>query len=149
SQQLRPVYRRAGYAIVPADGMQDHTALPRPLQGIVVFGRNAVLCTPTHLLVSLSARRRAPTSFGSPRRRRPDRRRNDGAPSPRRRDGGAHMAWDFETEPEFQEKLDWMDVFVRERVELLDYAFRDAGAPYDRKNPVYRKITEPLKAEVK
>jgi acyl-CoA dehydrogenase len=59
------------------------------------------------------------------------------------------MAWDFETEPEFQEKLDWMDTFVREQVEPLDYAFRDASAPYDRKNPVYKKITAPLKAEVK
>lgn len=59
------------------------------------------------------------------------------------------MAWDFETEPEFQEKLEWMDAFVREQVEPLDYAFRDAGAPYDRKNPVYKKITAPLKAEVK
>jgi len=59
------------------------------------------------------------------------------------------MAWDFETDPEFQEKLDWMDRFVSEQVEPLDYAFRDAGAPYDRKNPVYKKITAPLKAEVK
>jgi acyl-CoA dehydrogenase len=59
------------------------------------------------------------------------------------------MAWDFETEPEFQEKLDWMDRFVREEVEPLDLAFRDSGAPYDRKNPLYRKITAPLKAEVK
>ncbi len=59
------------------------------------------------------------------------------------------MAWDFETEPEFQAKLDWMDSFVREQVEPLDYAFRDAGAPYDRRNPVYRNITAPLKAEVK
>ena len=24
------------------------------------------------------------------------------------------MAWDFETEPEYQEKLDWADTFVRE-----------------------------------
>jgi acyl-CoA dehydrogenase len=24
------------------------------------------------------------------------------------------MAWDFETQPEFQRELDWMDVFVRE-----------------------------------
>ena len=30
------------------------------------------------------------------------------------------MAWDFETEPEFQEKLDWVDAFVREEVEPLD-----------------------------
>ena len=53
------------------------------------------------------------------------------------------MAWDFETEPEFQEKLDWMDEFVRAEVEPLDLAFRDHGAPYDRKNPVYKKITRP------
>ena len=30
------------------------------------------------------------------------------------------MAWDFETDPEFQAKLDWMDRFVREEVEPLD-----------------------------
>ena len=30
------------------------------------------------------------------------------------------MAWDFETDPEFQEKLDWVDAFVREEVEPLD-----------------------------
>lgn len=59
------------------------------------------------------------------------------------------MAWDFETEPEFQQKLDWVDAFVREQVEPLDLAFRDAGSPYDRKNPVFRKITAPLKEEVK
>ena len=59
------------------------------------------------------------------------------------------MAWDFETEPEFQQKLDWMDAFVREKVEPLDLAFRDSGSPYDRKNAVFRKITAPLKEEVK
>ena len=32
---------------------------------------------------------------------------------------GGH-SWDFETEPEFQEKLDWADQFVREEVEPLD-----------------------------
>ena len=32
------------------------------------------------------------------------------------------MAWDFETDPEFQEKLDWADTFVREEVEPLDLA---------------------------
>ena len=52
------------------------------------------------------------------------------------------MAWDFETEPEFQEKLDWMDAFVRDEVEPLDLAFREPGAPYDRENPVYKKITD-------
>ena len=59
------------------------------------------------------------------------------------------MAWDFATEPEFQEKLDWTDEFVRREVEPLDLAFRGAGAPFDRRNPVYKKITDPLKAEVK
>ena len=32
------------------------------------------------------------------------------------------MAWDFETDPEYQEKLDWADEFVREEVEPLDLA---------------------------
>jgi hypothetical protein len=27
------------------------------------------------------------------------------------------MAWDFETDPEFQKKLDWADDFVRREVE--------------------------------
>jgi acyl-CoA dehydrogenase len=34
-------------------------------------------------------------------------------------------------------------------VEPLDFAFRDHGAPFDRKNPVYKKICDPLKAEVR
>jgi acyl-CoA dehydrogenase len=59
------------------------------------------------------------------------------------------MAWDFETDPEFQAKLDWIDSFVRDQVEPLDYAFRESGAPYDRKNAVYKKVTDPLKAAVK
>ncbi len=58
------------------------------------------------------------------------------------------MAWDFETDPEFQKKLDWADEFVRREVEPLDLAFPEAAAPYDRRNPVYAKITGPLKAEV-
>ena len=35
------------------------------------------------------------------------------------------MAWDFETEPDFQEKLDWADAFVREEVEPLDVLWPD------------------------
>ena len=34
------------------------------------------------------------------------------------------MAIDFEVEPEFQEKLDWIDGFVREEIEPLDLYFR-------------------------
>lgn len=59
------------------------------------------------------------------------------------------MAWDFETEPEFQAKLDWMDQFVREHVEPLDLAFPDPVAPYDRRNQSYKEITAPLKEEVR
>jgi acyl-CoA dehydrogenase len=59
------------------------------------------------------------------------------------------MAWDFETDADFQAKLDWADEFVRREVEPLDLAFRESAAPYDRKNPIYKKITDPLKAEVR
>ena len=31
------------------------------------------------------------------------------------------MSWDFETEPEFQKELDWIDTFVREEVEPLEH----------------------------
>ena len=31
------------------------------------------------------------------------------------------MAWDFETDAEYQAKLDWVAQFVREKVEPLDY----------------------------
>jgi acyl-CoA dehydrogenase len=30
------------------------------------------------------------------------------------------VAWDFETDPDFQQKLDWADAFVTEKVEPLD-----------------------------
>ena len=56
------------------------------------------------------------------------------------------MAWDFETEPEFQAQLDWMDDFVREEVEPLD---RLQLHPADVGNPLYRKLVRPLLARVK
>ena len=56
------------------------------------------------------------------------------------------MAWDFETDPEFQQKLDWIDAFVRDEVEPLD---RLAIHPYDVKNPVRNKLVRPLQEEVK
>jgi acyl-CoA dehydrogenase len=59
------------------------------------------------------------------------------------------MAWDFETDADFQAKLDWADEFVRREVEPLDLAFRESAAPYDRQNPIYKRITDPLKAEVR
>ena len=36
------------------------------------------------------------------------------------------MAWDFSTEPEFQDKLDWVERFCQEKVEPLDYVFPHA-----------------------
>ena len=59
------------------------------------------------------------------------------------------MPWDFETDPEFQAKLDWVDAFVREHVEPLDLAFREPAAPYVRDNPAYQRVTAPLKAAVR
>ena len=35
------------------------------------------------------------------------------------------MAWDFETDAEYQELLDWADEFVREEVEPLDLVWPD------------------------
>jgi acyl-CoA dehydrogenase len=57
------------------------------------------------------------------------------------------MAWDFSTEPDFQEKLDWMDRFVRDEVEPLDVLWGDrAYRPLD---PMLRKVVDPLKEEVR
>ena len=54
------------------------------------------------------------------------------------------MAWDFETEPEFQEKLDWADEFVREEVEPLDLAVA-AGSRSRRPTTRLQQIIDPLK----
>jgi acyl-CoA dehydrogenase len=57
------------------------------------------------------------------------------------------MAWDFETEPEYQEKLDWAAAFVEEKVEPLDHLFpHEQFVPLD---GVRRRIINPLKDEVR
>jgi acyl-CoA dehydrogenase len=56
------------------------------------------------------------------------------------------VAWDFETEPEFQKELDWMDQFVREEVEPLDFVL---GSPYEVHDPKRNKLVQPLQAEVR
>jgi hypothetical protein len=57
------------------------------------------------------------------------------------------MSWDFETEPEFQAKLDWVNEFVREEVEPLDLVFPHLQfVPLDDKR---RKVIDPLKEEVR
>jgi acyl-CoA dehydrogenase len=57
------------------------------------------------------------------------------------------MAWDFETEPEFEEKLAWMRTFVREEIIPLE-ALADKWRSADGRK-VFATITAPLKEEVK
>lgn len=56
------------------------------------------------------------------------------------------MAWDFETEPEFQRELDWMDAFVRDEVEPLDLVL---GDPYDKSDERAAAIVKPLQERIK
>ena len=39
------------------------------------------------------------------------------------------MAWDFETDPEFQNELDWVDQFISEKVEPLDFIVAKGESP--------------------
>ena len=54
--------------------------------------------------------------------------------------------WDFETDPEYQAKLDWVDTFMREEVEPLDFAALD---PYDKTNPDVMAVLRPLQQQVR
>ena len=56
------------------------------------------------------------------------------------------MAIDFEVEPEFQEKLDWIDGFIREEIEPLDLYFRDTVSPFDKSNKTAQALVQPLQA---
>ena len=57
------------------------------------------------------------------------------------------MAWDFETDAEYQELLDWADAFVREEVEPLDLAWpHEQFVPL---NETRRKAIDPLKDQVR
>ena len=56
--------------------------------------------------------------------------------------------WSFETDPEFQAQLDWIDTFTREEIEPLDLVFREPGDPWDPKSPAF-KAMEPLREIVK
>lgn len=57
------------------------------------------------------------------------------------------MAWDFSTDAEFEEQLQWMRQFVAEEIEPLDLLFRDPAAHVDPNSPAAR-IMAPLKKEV-
>jgi len=51
------------------------------------------------------------------------------------------MAWDFSTEPEFEEKLEWMRTFVRDEIFPLETLDLDEAT--------FRRLTDPLREEVK
>jgi acyl-CoA dehydrogenase len=51
------------------------------------------------------------------------------------------MAWDFSTEPEFEEQLEWMRTFVRDEIYPLETLDLDEAT--------FRRLTDPLKEEVK
>jgi acyl-CoA dehydrogenase len=52
------------------------------------------------------------------------------------------MAWDFSTEPEFQEQLDWMATFVREEIWPLETLDLDASALDRVFAPLQEKVKE-------
>lgn len=58
------------------------------------------------------------------------------------------MAWDFSTDPDFEQQLEWMRKFVAEEIEPLDLVFRSPAAPFDPASPAARAMA-PLKQEVK
>jgi acyl-CoA dehydrogenase len=57
------------------------------------------------------------------------------------------MAWDFETDAEYQAQLDWAGAFVRDEVEPLDLAF--PGQQYVPPDDRRRQVINPLKDEVR
>jgi len=54
--------------------------------------------------------------------------------------------WDFETDPEYQAKLDWVEDFMRNELEPLDFAPLD---PYEKKNPRVLEVLRPLQQQVR
>ena len=54
--------------------------------------------------------------------------------------------WDFETEPEFQQQLDWIDDFVAREVEPLDHVL---GSQWNIADPRFVRLVRPLQAKVK
>ena len=57
------------------------------------------------------------------------------------------MAWDFETDPEFQELLDWADAFVRDEIEPLDLIW--PHLQYTALDETRRRVVDPLKEQVR
>ena len=53
------------------------------------------------------------------------------------------MAWDFSTEPEFQQQLDWMRTFVREEIWPIETIFGELG------DDAFRRAIAPLQEQVR
>ncbi|MEO5898763.1 MAG: acyl-CoA dehydrogenase family protein [Ilumatobacteraceae bacterium] len=56
------------------------------------------------------------------------------------------MGWEFETDDDYQEELDWARDFVRDEVEPLDFVIEH---PYDMTDPVRMELIPPLQEKVK
>lgn len=56
------------------------------------------------------------------------------------------MMWGFETDPEFQAELDWIETFVREKVQPLDHLL---GSQWNIHDPLFERLVRPLQQEVK
>src|SRR4051795_608831 len=54
--------------------------------------------------------------------------------------------WDFETDPEFQKDLDWIEEFVRHEIEPLGFLVRHG---YDMNDPIRNELIPPLQEKVK
>src|SRR6201987_6252147 len=69
------------------------------------------------------------------------------ATSPVRRGTGERLptVWDFETDPEYQAKLDWVEKFMVDELEPLDLVALD---PYDKQNAEMMAILRPLQQQV-
>src|SRR3954454_2947087 len=60
--------------------------------------------------------------------------------------GETNVAWDFSTEPEFQEQLDWVAEFCQTEIETLDLVLPGAVRSRD---PRVKALVDPLKQQVK
>src|SRR5690606_3362461 len=56
------------------------------------------------------------------------------------------MSWGFETDPEYQQVLDWADEFVTREVEPIDQVITHA---WDLRDPLRQKLIPPLQDKVR
>ena len=54
--------------------------------------------------------------------------------------------WSFETDPDFQQQLDWIDGFVKREVEPLDHLL---GSQWNIHDPKFKRLVRPLQAKVR